>query len=204
MRRYSLAAALTFVVSLVRERRRAGRRGRHEPGRRRSDDAFTYPTDQSSYFGVAMVPGTRSELTDSAGIPTVESRAPRASIPALTSDLFLPNTGLCSHGGAVIHSNETFALVWDPNPYRDWRRELRRAIPAGCRRRQRHAHLAVCASRRSTPTQRPRREPSLYGGGVRRPDGLPLQRTAVLIGYPVYAVGRAHTFPIAAAASTRQ
>jgi hypothetical protein len=71
------------------------------------------PSDQSGYAGVALVPGTRGVLT-TIKIPTVTSSAP-CSDPWLSSDLSLPATGLCWHaGGAVMHSNETFALAWDP------------------------------------------------------------------------------------------
>jgi hypothetical protein len=69
--------------------------------------SVTFPTDQANYFGVALVPNTRGSL------PTVSSDGP-CSDPALPSDLTLPSTGLCSHGGPVIHKNETFALYWDP------------------------------------------------------------------------------------------
>ena len=40
---------------------------------------------------------------------------PRSGLP----DLRLPDTGLCDHGGSVMHSNETFDLSWDP-VRRDW------------------------------------------------------------------------------------
>ena len=73
-------------------------------------------SDQSAYYGVALVPGKRGDLV-AAGVPTVTSSAPCID-PALAStpDLgaFLPSTALCSHGGAVMHGNETFALTWDP------------------------------------------------------------------------------------------
>jgi PKD repeat protein len=64
-------------------------------------------------FGVALVPGTNRAT---AGIQTITSSAP-CSDPWLSSDLggpVLPSTGLCWHGGAVMHSNETFDLAWDP------------------------------------------------------------------------------------------
>jgi hypothetical protein len=71
----------------------------------------------AGHFGVALVPGT-----DRAGLPTVTSSAP-CSDPWLSSDLggpVLPLNGLCWHaGGAVLHSNETFDLAWDPLR-RDW------------------------------------------------------------------------------------
>jgi hypothetical protein len=74
--------------------------------------SVAYPFDQSSYFGVALVPGTRGDLK-TAGIPTV-TLSPPCTDPALPSDLLPPNTGLCSHGGPVMHANETFVLTWDP------------------------------------------------------------------------------------------
>ena len=70
-------------------------------------------SNQTGYYGVALVPGTRPNL-GVAGIPTVTPSAP-CTDPALSSDLVLASTGLCSQGGPVIHSNETFALTWDPN-----------------------------------------------------------------------------------------
>lgn len=69
-------------------------------------------SDQSGYYGVALVPGSRSALS-TAKVPAVTSGAPCLD-PALSSDLVLPDAGLCSHGGAVLHSNETFAFTWDP------------------------------------------------------------------------------------------
>jgi hypothetical protein len=99
MRRYSLtglAVALTLVVSLVVAT---------------SGAQAVVVSDQGSYFGVALVPGTRAQL-GTAGIPTVTS-SPPCSDPALAPELVLPPTALCSHGGAVLHGNETFALFWD-------------------------------------------------------------------------------------------
>jgi hypothetical protein len=72
----------------------------------------------NSYYGVEMVAGTKSTLA-TAGYPAVSSNAP-CTDPALTSDLTLAPTGLCSHGGPVIHADETFALTWDPNPHSDY------------------------------------------------------------------------------------
>jgi hypothetical protein len=77
------------------------------------------PANANGYAGVALVPGTRSNLA-SAGIPTVTSSAP-CTDPVLPSDLSLPDTGLCSHGGAVMHNNEVFAFTWDSaSPRRYW------------------------------------------------------------------------------------
>jgi hypothetical protein len=68
--------------------------------------------DESSRFGVALVPETRGDLV-TAGTPAVTSVGP-CTDPALTPDLILPEFGLCWHGGEVMHANETFALTWDP------------------------------------------------------------------------------------------
>ncbi len=62
----------------------------------------------SGQAGVAVLPGSST-----AGLPTVTSGG-ACSDPWLAPDLSLPANGLCSHGGSVIHSNETFALTWDP------------------------------------------------------------------------------------------
>ncbi|HZU61130.1 MAG TPA: PKD domain-containing protein [Solirubrobacteraceae bacterium] len=70
-----------------------------------------YPFDQANYVGVAMVPGTESSLS-AAGVPYVGSGT--CSYPWMSSDFALPDTGLCYHGGSVIHRNETFDLTWDP------------------------------------------------------------------------------------------
>jgi PKD repeat protein len=72
----------------------------------------------AGHFGVALVPGTDRTT---GGIQTITSSAP-CSDPWLSSDLggpVLPTNGLCWHGGAVMHSNETFDLTWDPLR-RDW------------------------------------------------------------------------------------
>ena len=65
-------------------------------------------------------PGREQRAVSAGRHPDRQLRSASASIRRSTSDMFLPTTGLCSHGGAVIHKNETFALVWDPNPHRDW------------------------------------------------------------------------------------
>lgn len=70
-------------------------------------------------YGVALVPSARTApsttdaVLNSAGVPFVASSG-QCEDPALTPDLVLPDTGLCWHGGPVIHRNETFALTWDP------------------------------------------------------------------------------------------
>jgi PKD domain len=68
--------------------------------------------DNGVTAGVAMVPGTVNTLP--AG--TVVTQSGTCSDPWLTSDLiYQPNTNpLCYRGGSVIHSNETFAVTWDP------------------------------------------------------------------------------------------
>lgn len=67
-------------------------------------------------LGVSLVPGTTT-----ASLPGDVSLPPPAATctdPALAQwpDLpQLPSTGLCFHdGGSVMHSNQTFALTWDP------------------------------------------------------------------------------------------
>jgi hypothetical protein len=71
----------------------------------------------SGRYGVALVPGTRASL-GAAGIPTVTASAP-CTDPWLAFDFILQDTGLCYHGGPVIHANETFAVSWDPHRL-DW------------------------------------------------------------------------------------
>jgi hypothetical protein len=96
--RRNLAVALTFIVSLLVAT---------------SSARALVVTDQGSAYGVALVAGTQRGQLAAAGIDPVISNAP-CSDPALAPDLFLPDNGLCSHGGAVMHGNETFALTWDP------------------------------------------------------------------------------------------
>jgi hypothetical protein len=76
----------------------------------------TYPTDQSDYYGVALVPGGTS--LETAGIPAV-STGGTCTDPDLSADLggpTLPSDGLCFHSdGSVLHQNETFAFTWDPD-----------------------------------------------------------------------------------------
>jgi PKD domain len=70
--------------------------------------------DQGVEAGVALVPGTSGSLA-AAGVSPVTSSVSTCD-PWLSSDLtLLPSIGLCYHGGAVMHHNETFALTWDPN-----------------------------------------------------------------------------------------
>src|ERR1700684_478519 len=69
-------------------------------------------------FGVALVPGTDRAA---GGISSVTSPPP-CQDPWLAPDLggpILDPSGLCYHGGAVLHRNEVFDLTWDPLR-RDW------------------------------------------------------------------------------------
>lgn len=69
-------------------------------------------------FGLALVPKTPAED------PTVGGYIPASpggscTDPLLPPDLNLGSWGLCYEGGAVLHSNTTFALTWDvPTPTR--------------------------------------------------------------------------------------
>jgi hypothetical protein len=95
MRRYSLIA-LMFVVSLLTA----------------SSAQAVVVNDGGTTAGVALVPG--SSLP--AGVSATTSGGP-CSDPWLAGDLGGPTIaagGLCYHGGAVVHKNETFALTWDP------------------------------------------------------------------------------------------
>jgi hypothetical protein len=86
---------------------------------------------RDQYFGVALIPGTRTPPNQmgpeeagagaalgahgalvAAGIPTVLSSA-ACTDPALAPSLVLAPTGLCYHGGPILRRNETFALTWD-------------------------------------------------------------------------------------------
>src|SRR5690242_17610083 len=102
MRRYSLstciATALTLIVSLIAASGAQAVVVDLNPAAN-GHPTVTYPTDQNSYYGVALVPGTRGNLANT-GIPTVTSSM-ACSDPALTSDFSLPSSGLCSHGGGV-------------------------------------------------------------------------------------------------------
>src|SRR5690348_13249497 len=102
MRRLSLTAGLTLLLSLIVGTTAA---------------QAIVVNDQGTQAGVAMVPGTQGNLA-TAGVNTVPPSSPCLD-PALPPDLILPDTGLCSHGGAVMHKNETFDLSWDP-VRRDW------------------------------------------------------------------------------------
>lgn len=117
-----LATTLTFIASLV-----VSTSGAQavvvdmSPGAQGHSSVPYNPSDQN--YGVALVPGysstqptvpgAMSSQFASSGVPTVSSSAP-CSDPALSPDLVLHSNGLCSHSGAVLHNNETFALTWDP------------------------------------------------------------------------------------------
>jgi PKD domain len=90
MRRVSLAITLSVAVSLAAT----------------TGAKAVVVNDQGTTAGVALVPGTT---------PAPRTKLSDAGIPAATSNG--PCLGICSHGGPVIHKNETFALVWDPNPH---------------------------------------------------------------------------------------
>ena len=102
MRRTMLIALTFFVISLLGAA---------------SAEAVVIDMGASGRYGVALVPGTRSTLT-TAGITTVTAGGP-CSDPWLAADFILPSTGLCYHGGSVMHANETFAVTWDPHRL-DW------------------------------------------------------------------------------------
>jgi hypothetical protein len=60
-------------------------------------------------LGVRFQPNTAppASMIQTPGIPG-------ACDPWLSSDLLQPASGLCWHGGPVLHRNETFTLIWDP------------------------------------------------------------------------------------------
>jgi hypothetical protein len=71
-------------------------------------------SEQQSYVGVALAPGTRGNLQN-AEIPVVTTKGKCDDlIPADLIRPSMPESGLCWHEGPVMHGNETFALVWDP------------------------------------------------------------------------------------------
>jgi hypothetical protein len=77
-------------------------------------------TDAGTQAGIAPVPvpGMTATIASAPGITVATSPLPCAD-PALSPDLTPPDAGLCFHGGAVMPSNETFDLTWDPRR-RDW------------------------------------------------------------------------------------
>jgi hypothetical protein len=129
MRRVSLLAMLMLLVSLV-----VGVTGAQatvvDMNSLHQSTVPYNPFNQSGYVGVRLVPNqpTTTEAAEllsedqslqSAGIPRVTSTG-ACQDPALTSDMLLQPFGLCWHGGPVLHKNQTFALVWDPNPYKNF------------------------------------------------------------------------------------
>jgi hypothetical protein len=68
-------------------------------------------------FGVQVLPGTLASLAGH-GVNPVNPTGGCAD-PELAyfhwTDFMPPVQGLCWHGGAVMHANETFALTWDPS-----------------------------------------------------------------------------------------
>jgi hypothetical protein len=76
--------------------------------------AVVVDTGAAGKFGVALVPGTRDGLATIDVPPVTSSGA--CNDPSLPSDFgsALPSGSLCWQGGPVIHSNETFAVTWDP------------------------------------------------------------------------------------------
>src|SRR5947209_1261586 len=89
----ALAVAVTAVVSLFMAT---------------SGAQAVVVNDQGTSAGVLMVPGTNAP----AGLPVTSAGACFDPAMALTPYLaYLPNSNqLCDRGGAVMHSNETFAL----------------------------------------------------------------------------------------------
>jgi hypothetical protein len=94
----SLVVAVTFVVSLAVTTGSA---------------QAVMLSDAGSNFGVALVPGSSPTAP---GVSVYMPANPADCDPALT----LPTTGLCAHGGPVIHSNETFALTWDDQQHSNY------------------------------------------------------------------------------------
>src|SRR5438270_4375224 len=98
MRRLTLAVALTSVISLVVSTGGAQAVVVDMSSVGQASVAYN-SSNRGGYVGVELVPGTRGNLASATpSIPTVTSSAPCLD-PALPSDLFLPNNGLCSHGG---------------------------------------------------------------------------------------------------------
>ena len=133
------------------------------------------PSDQSGYVGVALVPSMRGgTYLQTAGIPTVTSIAP-CSDPVLAPELTLPNTGLCSHGGSVMHSNETFALVWDPNPHHDYAASYVEQFLRDVADSSGSLGSPYAVTTQYTDAGGRAGNASLYGGGYDDPTGYPGQ-----------------------------
>ncbi len=72
----------------------------------------TYPTDQANYIGVAHGAREREARWPPTTCPTYLPRLVQGS--GARAAICSPDTGICYHGGPVMHANETFALTWDP------------------------------------------------------------------------------------------
>jgi len=118
MRRCSLAIGLTLIVSLIAGAGAAQAVVVDMNAAGQPSVAYN-PVDQSGYYGVRQVPGTPASALATAQIATVTTAAPCLD-PALPPDMFLQPNGLCLHSGPVLHKNETFAFVWDPNPNKNF------------------------------------------------------------------------------------
>ena len=69
-------------------------------------------SSQSGYYGVALLPGSNAALASNS-VPVV-TLGGSCNDPALAAGLTLQSSGICYHGGSVMHSNETFVLDWEP------------------------------------------------------------------------------------------
>ena len=119
MRRLFLTALmLTFVVSTTALATAAQAAVVNVGGIRQAMPQY----DRGSDAGLALLPGTTSAEVTSTGASVVKDPSDACNVDApLAAELSGSTTGLlCSHGGPVIGENETFALVWDPNPYYDY------------------------------------------------------------------------------------
>ena len=85
-----------------------------DPAKTSSTPVEYKTSEDGSYVGVALAPGTRGNLPN-AEIPEVTTTGKcNDLIPADLIRPKMPESGLCWHEGPVMHGNETFALVWDP------------------------------------------------------------------------------------------
>lgn len=147
MRRRSLiAVAVTFAVSLV-----VGASGAQ---------AVVVNMGAAGKTGVALVPGTNANSVSTAA----------CSDPWLSSDFSpLPDYGLCYGGGSVLHSNETFALTWDPHRMywqttRNYVEQFLRDVADGSGRFS--SPYAVTSQYKDGPSDANRAaNASIYGGG---------------------------------------
>ena len=85
-----------------------------------SAQAVMVQNGQGDKYGVALVPGTRANLTTTDFSPVQASTGATCYDPGLAADLggpTLPAYALCLQTGSapVLHSYETFALTWDAN-----------------------------------------------------------------------------------------